>query len=137
MDRLLAHGAALLAEEIPVVLAGDYNICPTDIDVYDPKAFADDALCRPESRSRFRALVNLGYTEAWRTLNPDLHAYSYWDYQRGAWQKDNGLRIDHLLLSPEAADLLADVGIDKTPRAKEKASDHTPVWGKFTESAAA
>ncbi len=76
MDRLLAHGAALLAEEIPVVLAGDYNICPTDIDVYDPKAFADDALCRPESRSRFRALVNLGYTEAWRTLNPDLHAYS-------------------------------------------------------------
>ena len=137
MDRLLAHGAALLAEEIPVVLAGDYNICPTDIDVYDPRAFADDALCRPESRSRFRALVNLGYTEAWRTMNPDLHAYSYWDYQRGAWQKDNGVRIDHLLLSPEAADLLADVGIDKAPRGKEKASDHTPVWGKFTESAAA
>jgi len=137
MDRLIAHGRALLEMEIPVVLGGDYNICPTDKDLYDPKAFADDALCRPESRKRFRTLVNLGYTEAYRTLNPDLHAYSYWDYQRGAWQKDNGLRIDHLLLSPEAADLLEDVGIDKTPRGKEKASDHTPVWGKFKDIAAA
>ena len=136
MDRLVKHAGALLDEHIPVVLGGDYNICPADVDVYDPKAFADDALCRPESRRRFRMLLNMGYTEAWRTLNPELHAYSYWDYQRGAWQKDNGLRIDHLLLSPEAADLLEDVGIDKTPRAKEKASDHTPVFGKFTDIAA-
>lgn len=136
MDRLIDRGTELLAENIPVVLGGDYNICPGDIDVYDPKAFADDALCRPESRRRFRTLLNLGYTEAYRTLNPALHAYSYWDYQRGAWQKDNGLRIDHLLLSPEAADLLDDVGIDKTPRAKEKASDHTPVWGKFMDVSA-
>ncbi|MGJ3261452.1 MAG: exodeoxyribonuclease III [Rhodospirillales bacterium] len=136
MDRLVRHAGKLLDENIPVVLGGDYNICPTDIDVYDAEAFADDALCRPESRRRFRTILNMGYTEAWRTFNPDLHAYSYWDYQRGAWQKDNGLRIDHLLLSPEAADLLEDTGIDKTPRGKEKASDHTPVWGKFIDIAA-
>jgi len=131
MDRLIARGRELLDEGGPVVLGGDYNICPTDEDLYDPIAFADDALCRPESRKRFRALLNLGYTEAFRALNPAPHLYSYWDYQRGAWQKDNGLRIDHLLLSPEAADKLAEVGIDKVPRGKEKASDHTPVWGKF------
>ncbi len=132
MDRLVAHAEDLLSQNIPVVLGGDYNIIPTDDDVYDPVAFADDALCRPESRARFRRILHMGYTEAFRTLNPDPHLYSYWDYQRGAWQKDNGLRIDHLLLSPEAADLLESVGIDKTPRGKEKASDHTPVWGKFS-----
>ena len=135
MDRLIARAQDLLAENIPVVLGGDYNICPSDVDVYDPQAFADDALCRPESRKRFRNILNLGYTEAWRTLNPDLHAYSYWDYQRGAWQKDNGLRIDHLLLSPQAADLLTACEIDKTPRGKEKPSDHTPVWCELAEAA--
>jgi exodeoxyribonuclease-3 len=131
MDRLIARADALLQDQIPFILGGDYNVCPTDDDVYDPAAFADDALCRPESRNRFRTLINLGLTEAFRALDSTPHAYSYWDYQRGAWQKDNGLRIDHLLLSPEAADLLEEVGIDKTPRGREKASDHTPVWGKF------
>lgn len=128
MDRLRSHAQQLLAQEEPFVLGGDYNICPTDTDVYDAKAFADDALCRPESRARFRALVNLGLTNAFRVFDSAPHVYSYWDYQRGAWQKDNGLLIDHLLLSPQAADRLKAAGIDKTPRGKEKASDHTPVW---------
>jgi len=132
MDRLVTHTKGLLEEDIPFVLAGDYNVCPTDDDVYDVAAFANDALCQPESRERFFTLLNLGLTEAFRSLNSAPHLYSYWDYQRGAWQKDNGVRIDHLLLSPEAADRLSDVGIDKTPRGREKASDHTPVWARIT-----
>ncbi len=128
MDRLVAHVADLLKTEDVFVLGGDYNICPTDDDVYNPAGFADDALCRPESRGRFRQLMNLGLTDAFDTLNPAAHQYSYWNYQKGAWAKDDGLRIDHLLLSPQAADRLKAAGIDKTPRGKEKASDHTPVW---------
>ncbi|MBL8690373.1 MAG: exodeoxyribonuclease III [Rhodospirillaceae bacterium] len=128
MDRLQARAAELLATEKPVVLAGDYNICPTEIDVYDPAAFADDALCRPESRGRFRTIVNSGYTDALRALNPTEHLYTYWDYQAGAWQRDLGLRIDHLLLSPQAADRLVAAGVDRKPRGEEKASDHTPAW---------
>jgi exodeoxyribonuclease-3 len=128
MDRLAARARELLETEKPVVLAGDYNICPTDIDVYDPGAFVDDALCRPESRGRFRAMVNMGYTDALRAMNPTEHLYTYWDYQAGAWQRDLGLRIDHLLLSPQAADRLVAAGVDKKPRGEEKASDHTPAW---------
>jgi exodeoxyribonuclease III len=128
MDRLTTRARELLATEKPVVLAGDYNICPTDVDVHDPVGFADDALCRPESRGRFRALVNLGYTDAIRAMNPTEHIYTYWDYQAGAWQRDLGLRIDHLLLSPQAADRLVAAGVDRTPRGEEKASDHTPAW---------
>ena len=131
LDRLLTHARGLLANEEPVILGGDYNVCPTDDDVYDPKGFADDALCRPESRSRFRAICNLGYTDAFRTLNPAPGLYSYWDYQGGRWQKDEGLRIDHLLLSPEAADRLEASGVDRDPRGKQKPSDHTPVWATF------
>ncbi len=128
MERLIAHAKSLLALEERFVLGGDYNVCPTDDDCFDPVGFADDALCRPESRARFRELVYLGLTEAFRALHGDEIAYSYWDYQRGAWQKDHGVRIDHLLLSPQAADLLSDCGIDRSPRGKEKPSDHTPVW---------
>ena len=128
MDRLIAHARGLLESEAPVVLGGDYNVCPTDDDVYDPVGFAKDALCQPESRRRFRALCHLGYSEAFHALHPLPHRYSFWDYQRGAWQKDNGLRIDHLLLSPQAADRLDAVEIDRGPRGREKASDHTPVW---------
>ena len=128
MDRLTRHARELLASERPVVLGGDYNICPQDEDVYNPALFANDALCRPESRSRFRSLINLGYTDALRALYPTEHLYTYWDYQGGAWQRDLGLRIDHLLLSPQAADRLTAAGVDKTPRAEEKASDHTPAW---------
>ncbi len=128
MARLGAHAAALLAEEIPVVLAGDYNVCPTDLDVARPDQMAGDALCQPESRAAFRALVAQGWTEATRARFPEEVLYSYWDYQGGAWAKDWGLRIDFLLLSPAAADRMLDAGIDRDVRAREKASDHVPVW---------
>lgn len=136
MDRLHAHiRDTLLPSEQPIVLGGDYNICPSDEDTHDPVAFADDALCRVESRGRFRATVNLGLTDAWRALHRgEPKGYSYWDYQRGAWQRDEGLRIDHLLLSPQAADRLEACEIDRIPRGKEKASDHTPVWCELAES---
>ncbi len=128
MDRLAKRASALLGMEEPVVLGGDYNVIPADGDCYDPVAWADDALFKPETRAKFRMLLNLGYTEAWRTLHNETHVYSFWDYQAGAWQKDNGIRIDHLLLSPQAADRLTACEIDKGPRGKTKASDHTPVW---------
>jgi len=128
MDRLVTHARSLLTTEDTFVLGGDYNLCPTDGDCYDPVAFADDALCRPESRARYRMLINLGLTDADLALHPEPHRYSYWDYQGGAWPRDNGVRIDHLLLSPQAADRLSETGIDKHPRDREKPSDHTPVW---------
>lgn len=127
MDRLIARARHLLADETPVILAGDYNIIPEDKDCYDPAAWEGDALTRAESRDRFRQILNMGYTDAYRALNSDVN-YTYWDYQRGAWQKDNGIRIDHLLLSPQAADRLEAVGIDKSPRGQERPSDHTPIW---------
>lgn len=127
MDRLYDRAQTLLGCGLPVVLGGDYNICPGDEDVYDPAGWANDALCRPESRARFRALLHLGYTEAFRAVNKEPNRYSFWDYQAGAWPKDNGLRIDHFLLSPTAADALERCEIDRGPRGKEKASDHTPV----------
>jgi exodeoxyribonuclease III len=128
MRRLIAHAKALLVSGQPVVLAGDYNVCPTDDDVYDPANWSMDALCRPESRALFRELCHLGLTEAFRSLHPEAGRYTFWDYQAGAWQRDNGLRIDHVLLSPQAADRLVACDIDKGPRAQEKASDHTPIW---------
>ena len=127
MDRLYDHARTLLAQEIPVVLGGDYNIIPEARDVFSPQAFAGDALFRPESKAKFRALLNLGLTEAYRALHDDDHAYTFWDYQAGSWPRDNGLRIDHFLLSPQAADRLAGCTIDRGPRGLEKASDHTPV----------
>ncbi len=133
MARLVRHAKSLLTAEECFVLGGDYNICPTDEDCWDPAGFAEDALCRPESRALFRELLYLGLTEAYRALYPNEIAYSFWDYQRGAWQKDHGLRIDHLLLSPQAADLLGEAGIDRNPRGKEKPSDHTPVWCELAD----
>ena len=128
MDRLYDRARDLLRREIPFVLAGDYNIVPTDEDLYDPAAFRDDALCRPESRARFRALTYLGLTDAYRVFHIEPHKYTFWDYQSGCWPRDWGLRIDHLLLSPQAADRVADCDIDKKPRGKDRASDHTPIW---------
>ncbi len=128
MEQLVGHARELLRREIPFVLAGDYNICPADEDVYDPVAWRDDALCRTESRSRFRALMHLGLTDAYRVFHREPHRYTFWDYQAGRWHRDEGLRIDHLLLSPHAADRIAACDIDKKPRAKERASDHTPIW---------
>ena len=127
MARLEAHVRNLLMSEQPVLLGGDYNICPSDVDVYDPERFRNDALCRPESRQAFRRLVNLGLTEAWRALHETPHVYSYWDYTGGAYENDNGLRIDHFLLSAQAADRLLSCEIDRAPRGEQKASDHTPV----------
>ena len=136
MDRLIAHVRdTLLPAEQPFVLGGDYNVVPSDDDVYDPQGWADDALCRPESRARFRPILNFGVTEAWRALHREIGAYSFWDYQRGRWSRDEGVRIDHLLLSPQAADRLVACEIDRAPRGKEKASDHTPVWCELADAA--
>jgi exodeoxyribonuclease-3 len=135
MQRLIAHARTLLATEMPVVLGGDYNICPTDADVFDPFLMADDALCQPRSRACFRQLLHLGYTETWRSLHSEAGVYTFWDYQAGRWQKDQGLRIDHILLSPQAADRLVGCEIDRKPRAEPQASDHTPVWVDLMDAA--
>ena len=128
MERLYAHVRTLLAGEDAFVLGGDYNVCPDDGDVYDPEGWRDDALCRPETRAAWRKIVFLGLTDALSATSPEVGRYTYWDYRAGAWSKDHGLRIDHLLLSPQAADRLVDAGIDRGPRGREKTSDHTPVW---------
>jgi len=128
MDRLTAHAQSLLALEEAVVLGGDFNVCPTNHDVYDPKGFADDALCRPESRARFRALCHLGYMDALRAFHSEIGLFTYWDYQAGRWNRDEGLRIDHLMLSPQAVDRLVASEVDRGPRGRDKPSDHTPVW---------
>lgn len=128
MERLAKHARHLLDDELPVILAGDYNVCPTDDDVYDPATWRADALCRPETRAAFRILSNLGFVDAFRALHAEPHRYTFWDYQAGRWPRGEGLRIDHLMLSPQAADRLEDCDIDQGPRAKEKASDHTPIW---------
>lgn len=128
MDRLIAHARELLRREQLTVLAGDFNVIPEARDVYDPEGWADDALFMLETRKKFRALMWLGYTDALRQIAPNAPEYTFWDYQRGAWQKDHGLRIDHLLLSPQATDRLNDCQVDRAPRGKEKASDHTPIW---------
>ena len=128
MERLLAHAERLRALEMPVVLAGDYNVIPEPRDAKRPDAWRGDALFQPESRSAFRALENLGFTDAVRACNPESGVYTFWDYQAGAWQKDDGIRIDHLMLSPEAADFMLAAGVDRTPRGWEKPSDHTTAW---------
>ncbi|MEZ5886348.1 MAG: exodeoxyribonuclease III [Paracoccaceae bacterium] len=128
MDRMRARAADLLATEMPVVMAGDYNVIPQAEDAAKPEAWTEDALFRPESRAAFRRILNLGYTEAFRAREPRPGHYSFWDYQAGAWERNNGIRIDHLLLSPQAADRLTDCQIDKAVRGGEKPSDHVPVW---------
>ncbi len=128
MDRLTAFARNRLALEEPLVLAGDYNVIPTADDARHPEAWAKDALFLPQTRDKFRALINLGLTDAIRAVSDDPGLYSFWDYQAGAWQKNNGIRIDHLLLSPQAADRLNDAGIDKHVRAWDKPSDHVPVY---------
>ena len=126
-ERLEARAVQLLKMEMPIVLGGDYNVIPDDVDCYDPAGWAGDALTRMESRGAFRRLLHIGYTDAMRSLYPSEVFYTYWDYQAGAWQRDHGVRIDHLLLSPEALDQLECVKIDRGPRGLEKPSDHTPI----------
>ena len=128
MARMRARAADLLAAELPLVLAGDYNIIPQPEDAARPDAWVGDALFLPESRAAFRRIMNLGFTDAIRARHPEPGLYSFWDYQAGAWDRNNGIRIDHLLLSPQAADLLADCGIDQDVRGRDKPSDHVPVW---------
>lgn len=129
MRRLQIHARELLAEERPVVLAGDYNVIPTDLDTFSVSAMASDALMQPVSRAAFRTLIHQGWTDAIRARHPEpARMYSFWDYQAGAWARDAGFRIDHLLLSPQAADRLVDANIDKHVRGREKASDHAPAW---------
>ena len=128
MERLRTRANDLLAQEIPFVMAGDYNIIPQAEDAAQPDSWREDALFRLESRCAFRRLMNLGLTDAFRSRHPEPGHYSFWDYQAGAWNRNNGIRIDHLLLSPRAADMLTDAGIDKEIRGREKPSDHVPVW---------
>ncbi len=128
MDGLRMHAERLLRQEEAVVLAGDFNVCPSDLDLADPASLRDDALCRPESRARFRSLLHLGYVDAYRGLHPDTEAaYTYWDYGR-AFDDNRGLRIDHLLLSPQASDRLESCEIDIGPRSRKRPSDHAPIW---------
>ena len=127
LARLADRAAALRRLGQPVVMLGDYNIIPEPIDVWSPEAMAEDALYQPESRGWYRAMLNRGWTDAVAARPPAGSRYTYWDYMAGRWGKDHGLRIDHVLLDPLAADRLEDVWIDRAPRALEKASDHTPV----------
>lgn len=132
MKRLHAHATELLALEELLVLAGDYNVIPESADVHDPAAWEGDALYRPESRGAFRALKWLGLTDAYAQADGAPGGYTFWDYQAGAWPRDLGIRIDHLLLSPRAADTLADVRIHRDVRGREKPSDHVPVVAELT-----
>ncbi|TNE69682.1 MAG: exodeoxyribonuclease III [Rhodobacteraceae bacterium] len=127
-DRLTARAEALLAEEQPFLMAGDYNLIPQPEDAKRPEAWKDDALFRLESRAKFRRLTALGLTDALRVRNGAPETYTFWDYQAGAFQKNDGIRIDHFLLSPQAADLLTDCQIDAFTRSKDKPSDHVPIW---------
>ena len=127
-ERFLAHARSRVEAGVPVVLAGDYNIMPTDLDVYNPARWKDDALFRPEVREAFADLLDQGWTDALRTLYPDERVYTFWDYLRNAWGRNAGLRLDHLLLSPDLAPRLQDAGVDRHMRGLDHASDHAPTW---------
>ena len=133
MERLYRHARDLLAGEDATILGGDFNIIPEAEDVHDPEGWENDALYRPESRAAFRKTMFLGLTDAFRARHPTAQRYTWWDYRSGAWAKDQGARIDHLLLSPQAADLPAACDIDRKPRGQDKASDHTPIWCALRE----
>jgi exodeoxyribonuclease-3 len=127
MDRLIRHARTLLAYEEPLALAGDFNVIPEPRDAAHPEQWEKDALFLPETRAKFRELLALGFVDALRASSDEAGLYTFWDYQAGAWQKNNGVRIDHFLLSPQAADRLAGIEIDKDMRGREKASDHVPL----------
>ena len=126
--RLAAHARNLLREEVPVVLAGDFNVAPTDIDIYPTKSWDDDALVQPQSRAAYARLLKQGWTDSLRELHPDERIYTFWHYLRHRWERNAGLRIDHLLLSPSLAPHLEAAGVDRNVRGKPGASDHAPVW---------
>jgi exodeoxyribonuclease-3 len=133
MDRLIRYARERMELEEPLVLAGDFNVIPSERDARHPEKWTSDALFLPTTRQKFRALCNLGLTDAIRAGSDGPGPFTFWDYQAGAWQKNDGIRIDHLLLSPQAADRLVSVGIDKHVRAWEKPSDHVPVWANLAD----
>ena len=128
MSRMEARAKVLLAQEEPTVFCGDYNVIPQDADAAKPELWTTDALALPQSRAAYRRLLALGLTDAFRARDASPGQYTFWDYQAGAWERNNGIRIDHLLISPQAADLLRDCQIDKQVRAGDKPSDHVPIW---------
>jgi exodeoxyribonuclease-3 len=128
MDRLDAHARDLLDSGAPTLLIGDYNVIPTDQDVYKPERWAKDALASPQAKAKFADLVGQGWTDAIRHLHPEARIYSFWHYWRNSFERDSGIRIDHALLSPNLAKGLKGAGVDRTPRAWEKTSDHAPAW---------
>jgi exodeoxyribonuclease-3 len=127
-DRLIAHAATLYATGLPVCLAGDYNVVPTDADIYPSKSWAKDALLQPASRAAYQRLLDQGWTDALRARHPTGPLYTFWDYKRDRWARDAGLRLDHLLLSPALAKRLRDAGVDRQVRGEPHASDHAPAW---------
>lgn len=128
LEKLRLHLAAVLNYEEAFVIGGDYNIAPTDLDVAKPEQWREEILCSTAERNAYAALLNLGYSDSFRIDHPTDKLFSWWDYRSGSWEKNDGLRIDHLLLSPQATDRLKKTGIEKDARGKEKASDHAPVW---------
>jgi len=126
--RLRAHTTKFIKQEIPVVLAGDYNVAPTALDIYPTKSWDKDALIQPKSRAAFQALIRQGWTDAIRTLHPSKPMFTFWDYKRNRWPRDAGLRLDHLLVSPVLAPRLKEAGVDRMVRGEEGASDHAPAW---------
>jgi len=128
LERLITHAAGLYASGVPVVLAGDYNVVPTDADIYPTTSYDKDALVQPESRAAFRRLLDQGWLDAIRARHPTGPIYTYWDYMRKRWERDAGLRIDHLLLNPELSARLVDANVDKAVRGRPAASDHAPTW---------
>ena len=136
-DRLAAHAAELLATGMPVVLAGDFNVMLTELDVHKPERWVDDALFRPEVRAAFQHLPAQGWTDALRALHPGERIYTFWDYYRNAWPRNAGLRIDHLLLSPSIADRLVAADVDREVRGWQRASDHAPTWVELGDATAA
>ncbi|MCX7304078.1 MAG: exodeoxyribonuclease III [Hyphomicrobiales bacterium] len=131
LKRLRLHATELRKSGAPIVLAGDYNVVPTELDIYPSKSYADNALVQPESRAAFKRLVGRSWTDAIRSLHPDERIYTFWDYKRLRWPRDAGLRLDHVLLSAPAAKRLAGAGVDKSVRGRDNASDHAPVWVKL------
>ena len=132
LDSLIKQLKSLLKKNKNVILGGDFNIIPAAEDVYNPKSFEDDALFRLEIRKKLREMINIGFHDAYRHINNDKEGYTYWDYMRGAWQKNNGMRIDHFLVSNSLLNIIKNVKINKYPRGKEKPSDHTPIEIELT-----
>jgi exodeoxyribonuclease III len=132
-ERLITHAAGLIETGLPVVLAGDYNVVPTDGDIYPTRSWARDALVQPESRAAFQRLLDLGWIDAIRSIHPHETTYTFWDYKRNRWQRNAGLRLDHLLLSPGIAGRLVDAGVDRDVCGRQGASDHAPAWALLNE----